>query len=141
MRSVFDSLDFTQDVWASFFTLPADGVTFAGPDALVDFLESVASHKVVEAFRRKMRGVRENLNRVQTLEKVLLPDGRHPTPSQVAVADEGWAVLVAGQPPLVRQVIALLREGYSYEEVGTRTGLHPKAIQRCVKRLTKRLQP
>ena len=53
----------------------------------------------------------------------------------------GWRVLVAGQPPLVRQVIALLREGYSYEEVGTRTGLHPKAIQRCVKRLTKRLQP
>jgi len=141
MRTVFDSADFTQSVWASFFLIPAHGRTFAGPDELIGFLETVASHKVIEEFRRKMRGVRENLNRVKTLEDVSPPCGRDPSPSQQAVADEGWAALVAGQPPLVQQVLVLLREGYTYDEVAARTGLHPKAIQRRVQRLTKRVKP
>ena len=59
--------------------------------------------------------------------------------SQFAMADEQWRRLVAGQSPMMRQVLDLLREGYTYEEVASQTGLHLKAIQRQVKRLTKRL--
>jgi len=140
MRSMFDSIDFTQSVWASFFMIPANGGTFATPDELINFLESVASNKVVEQFRRKMSGVRENLNRVKPLDEVSPPSGRDPTPSQLAVADEGWAALTAGQSPLVQQVLMLLREGYTYYEIAARTGLHPKAIQRRIQRLTKRVK-
>src|SRR5262249_55235746 len=136
MRTAFDSRDFTQAVWASFFTHTSDGATFAGPDQLIGFLERVASNKVVEEFRRKMLGVRENLNRVRPLDDVATPSCQDPTPSQIVVADEDFAALVAGQPPLVREVLTLLREGYTYAEVSARTGLHPKAIQRRVQRLT-----
>jgi|SRR5579859_371949 len=139
MRSVFDSRDFTQDVWGSFFGLPANGYDFAGPDELIDFLSSVATNKVTDEFRRKMQGVDTNLNREQHFAESEDPQGPQPTPSQFAVADEQWNRLVAGQSPMMRQVLDLLREGYTYEEVADRTGLHLKVLQRQVKRLTKRL--
>jgi RNA polymerase sigma factor (sigma-70 family) len=141
MRTVFDSRDFTQDVWASFFALSPSDFAFTGPDHLAEFLQSVAENKVTEVFRQKMLGVRENLNREQNLADIPPPLSDGATPSQHAIADEGWQQLLAGQPPMMRNVLVLLREGYTYEEVGCRTGLHPKAIQRRVQRLTKRIMP
>jgi RNA polymerase sigma factor (sigma-70 family) len=140
MRPQFDSQDFTQDVWASFFHLAPDRFEFAGPDELAGFLEGMAKHKVGMQYRRKMQGVRENLDRDRYLADVGEVGGRDATPSQHAVADEGWDAMLAGQPPLMRHVLALLRLGYTYDEVGARTGLHPKAIQRRVRRLTEKVQ-
>src|SRR5687767_635770 len=68
MRAQYDSLDFAQDVWASFFVLPPERCTFASPNELADFLAAVAQNKVIEEFRRKMLGAKENLNRLKSLE-------------------------------------------------------------------------
>src|SRR5437868_259186 len=122
MRPQFDSQDFTQDVWASFFHLEPERYEFADPDALNEFLAAMAKNKVGMQFRRKMQGVRENLNRERYAAEVVDVGGRDPTPSQRLVADEGWAALVADLPPLMRRVLAMLRLGYTYDEVGTRTG-------------------
>src|SRR5438067_13159333 len=55
LRSVFDSLDFLQDVWASFF---ADEVkhSFRDPTALIKFLVNMARNKVTTEVRKRVQG-------------------------------------------------------------------------------------
>src|SRR5262245_24000760 len=45
IRSKFDSLDFVQDVWASFFIQEAHRCNFDRPEALIQFLENMARNK------------------------------------------------------------------------------------------------
>src|SRR5205823_8032332 len=42
MRSMFDSVDFVQDVWASFFASGFDRETFTHPAQLINFLQEMA---------------------------------------------------------------------------------------------------
>src|ERR1700722_12229829 len=49
VRSKFDSLDFVQYVWASFFAEPAQQRVFESPEHLVRFLTKLARNKVVDA--------------------------------------------------------------------------------------------
>src|SRR6516165_874698 len=53
LRSRFDSLDFLQSVWASFFRrLHAGPERFEDPRFLVGFLTRVARNKVIDQYRR-----------------------------------------------------------------------------------------
>src|SRR3954453_20689831 len=53
LRKEFDSLDFLQDVWKSFFEAPPPGRAFDRPEALIAYLAQMAQHKVVDAHRRR----------------------------------------------------------------------------------------
>lgn len=63
LRARFDSLDFVQDVWASFLTLPPDGQEFASAEGVRTFLARVAHNKVVEVFRRRFGTQKDDLAR------------------------------------------------------------------------------
>src|SRR5438067_8349510 len=52
LRAKFDSLDFMQDVWASFFVRPPPSQIFATEEAFFRFLLAMARNKVHEAVRR-----------------------------------------------------------------------------------------
>src|SRR5207248_8077069 len=112
--------------------------TFDTPEALVRFLSRVAFHKVVDEGRRQLGTDKHNLNRERSLEAVAGPyrrpeevlAGRTPTPSQVAIAEERWQLLLKGQPPEARRVLEVLRQGYSHQEIADELGLYPKLIQR-----------
>jgi RNA polymerase sigma factor (sigma-70 family) len=137
LRSQYDSADFVQSVMASFFAIPADRY-FNNPDELVDFLGALATNKVTEVYRRRLRTLKHDLKREQhhsDLGQDLAATA--PTPSQAAIADEFWERLTSGKPAKLREVLELLRAGLSYEEIADRTGLHVKAIQRRVSRLLK----
>ena len=43
-----------QDVWASFFTDPPQGLRFDSPNALVTYLAKLARNKVIEAYREDL---------------------------------------------------------------------------------------
>src|SRR5947209_4307143 len=60
LRSKFDSLDFVQDVWASFFARRPPENIFASPEALFAFLARVAQHKVIEATRQRLQTQKYN---------------------------------------------------------------------------------
>src|SRR5262249_10142289 len=144
MRARFDSGDFEQDVWASFFAMPPDQVNFRSPDDLAAYLRAVARNKVIETGRAQMMGPVGAMNRECSLDAMsplspALAEPGQATPSQVAIADEQLADLARGQMPAVRKMLALMRDGYSYDEIASRTGLHPKAIQRFVQELKKRM--
>ena len=137
LRSQYDSIDFTQDVWASFFAGPQERRTFDTPESLVAFLSNMVFTKVARAYRRGFQTKKYNLSGKQSLnadgpdgEPAPEPPLRGPTPSQVAIANEQWERMNDGQPDRFRLMLELLREGYNYQEVAERTGLHPKAIQR-----------
>jgi RNA polymerase sigma factor (sigma-70 family) len=144
MRARYDSLDFTQDVWASFFTSPLDKYTFDTPESLIAFLTEVAQSKVAKAFRGDFQTNKRNLHVEQPLESVRPdappcdPPTPGPTPSQVAIANEHWEQMLGGLSKRYRLMMELLRQGHNRKEVAERTGLNPKLIQRLLNKLAQR---
>ncbi len=145
MRAQYDSLDFLQDVWASFFRESPEKYDFDDPKALVQYLANLAFYKVTDEYRRRFRSKKYDLRREQPLETLgakpgepLDPPVRDPTPSQVAMAKERWERLVDGQPNPARTVLEMLRLGHTHAEIAEQTGLHRKVIQRLVRQAAQR---
>jgi RNA polymerase sigma-70 factor (ECF subfamily) len=146
LRRQYDSLDFLQDVWASFFAVPPERFTFASPVELVRFLSRVAYNKVIETFRRR-RTQKWNLERERGVTDFhpslkidqVIADERQPTPSQVAIANENWQRLLRGQPAHCQRILELLRLGHGQTEIARELDLPLKVIQRLLARLTNRL--
>src|SRR5436853_7788988 len=63
LRTRFDSTDFVQDVWASYFTHNAGPRMFERPEDLVAFLGRMARNRVVEEFRMHAQTARRERNR------------------------------------------------------------------------------
>ena len=130
-RNQYDSLDFLQAVWASFFALSPEDYRFEKPDDLKAFLSRLACNKVIDAVRRR-QSRKQGAERERPIiddQSEALPDDR-PTPSQEVIAEERWQELLAGLDGQHRRALEMLRLGHSYGSVSRATGLHPKAIQR-----------
>jgi RNA polymerase sigma factor (sigma-70 family) len=137
LRPKFDSLDFVQDVWASFFR--GSGRDFQGPEHLIAFLTRVAQNKVTDATAGCHATKRDSRR-----EEPLAPEidgqneqklfAREATPSQAAIGQELWAQMLEGQPPAYRQVLVMLRDGQSQTEVAAALNLHRKTVQRILSR-------
>src|SRR5579871_2901574 len=113
LRRQYDSHDFLQAVWASFFTTPADRYAFDRPEDLVNFLARVATNKVVDAFRSRTATQKNDVGREESarpMTDAADPPGREPTPSQLAIAEERWELLLRGQSPEYRRVLELFRQ-------------------------------
>jgi len=147
LRRQYDSMDFAQSVWASFFDTPPGRYTFTSPEALIAFLTRTASNKVIEVARKRLGTAKYDLKREQSLDRNLGDDtpladvvpGPSPTPSQVAIADERWEILLQGQPTHHRRILELLREGHTHDEIAAAVHVHPKTIQRLVQLLRRKL--
>jgi RNA polymerase sigma factor (sigma-70 family) len=136
LRAAYDSDDFLQAVWASFFTMGPQDYTFESPEALVAFLSQVAYNKVVEVFRHRVQTQKRDVAREVPLDDLSREQPvRQPTPSQEAIANEAWQQLLDGLPPQGRRALELLRQGHTHQEVARLVRLHPKMIQRILHRL------
>lgn len=135
IRSQYDSADFLQSVWASFFAIPLE-THFESPGSMLDFLASIASNKVTDAWRSRTSKIRD-VNRNRPLDEAVVATSTEPTPSQKVMADEMMDGLTTN--PKLREVLNLLGEGRSHEEVAAKVGLNPKAIQRYLARLNRRV--
>src|SRR3954451_370912 len=94
LRSRFDSLDFLQSVWRSFFRrMRAGPDEFEDPRHLVAFLARAAQNKVIDEYRRA-----GSLKQDMHMEEPLWPEGSRPrelvadtdSPSEVAEAREAF---------------------------------------------------
>jgi RNA polymerase sigma factor (sigma-70 family) len=142
LRSQFDSLDFTQDVWASFFRIPAEDYAFRTPEELMAFLTRVVQYKMIDAYRKRCRHSKKSGRKFRRSQSnVEEQPARQPTPSQVAIGDEEWHRLLKNHPPKLQRALEMLREGYSRREIAERLDLHPKKIQRLIKSLNDRRSP
>jgi RNA polymerase sigma-70 factor (ECF subfamily) len=142
LRSKFDSLDFLQSVWGSFFHRVRTGPTDIQDEPnLVAFLAWAARNRVFDEYRRAS-SQKHDVRR----EEPLWEGGNHArdlvapleTPSQVAQARETYERLQDLIPDDRRAVLALKVEGYSCREIGERLGLSERTVQRVIETLRDR---
>jgi RNA polymerase sigma-70 factor (ECF subfamily) len=144
LRSKFDSHDFVNDVWASFFSRPPADAAFDNPDAVIAYLERMARNKVSQAMRQRLRSLKYDVNRECPLAEAGpgsaddgLP-GPCPTPSKLAAAREAWVRLLDGRPRHERRMLNLLRRGLTHREIAARLNTNEKTVQRLIRRLDRR---
>jgi RNA polymerase sigma factor (sigma-70 family) len=142
LRSRFDSTDFAQEVWKSFFAIEPGKYAFQQPEELMHFLVNLAYKKVMVEFRRQVVAQKRTMNRVHSFDSATPLAGeelvaRGPTPSQVAVAKEQWQLLVQEKPDYQRRILMLLNQGSTHAEIAQQLGLNEKTVRRLVQRLQK----
>lgn len=137
LRKEYDSLDFVQDVWASFCHIPPGRNQFRSPDELGGFLSRLAKNKVIDVCRRRLGTQGYDVTREQPMVRaadgaeVPLP-GREATPSQWAIAGERWDAIAATLSPPHLLVATRLREGFSQKEVAEMAGVTDRTVRRIV---------
>ena len=143
LRSRFDSLDFLQSVWGSFFykvrTTPTE---FDDGRHLVAFLARAAKNKVIDEYRRA-GSQKGDMRR----EEPLWTDGDRPkdvaahleTASQVAEAREAFGKLSELVPEDRRALLELKAAGLSSREIGEKLGISERTVQRVVEDLRRKV--
>jgi RNA polymerase sigma factor (sigma-70 family) len=144
LRSRFDSLDFLQSVWGSFFrrmrTAPTE---FEDSRHLVAFLARAAKNKVIDEYRRAASR-KQNMHR----EEPLWGDGLRPrdvpdpidSPSEVAQAHEVLGRLRELMPADRRSILEMKAEGLSSKDIGERLGISERTVQRVLEDLRRRME-
>jgi RNA polymerase sigma factor (sigma-70 family) len=149
LRRCYDTADFTQQVWASFFHVTGEPRLFPTPEALVAFLSRMACNKVIETSRERLGTQKHDMSREVSLSEPHTETGKPlgdllaapvATPSQHVMADERWQKLLASMPPGHRRVLELLRAGHSQIEIASIAGIDRRIIHRLVKVLERYFQ-
>jgi RNA polymerase sigma-70 factor (ECF subfamily) len=144
LRSRFDSLDFLQSVWGSFFKRVRGGpAEFEDSRHLVAFLARAAKNKVIDEYRRAA-SLKQDMHR----EEPLYVEGDRPrevtdageTPSQIAEAHETFGRLRDLVPEARRDILDLKAQGLSSREIGDQLGLSERTIQRVLEELRRQVE-
>jgi len=138
LRSRFDSLDFLQSVWGSFFHKIRTGRNDLHEEQnLITFLAWAARNKVIDEYRRAAT-LRQDITREKSLEGTrndafaLAPGD---TPSQLAQAHETYDRLLELLPKDHRVIVEMKAAGYSSREIGDRLGVSERTVQRVLEDL------
>jgi RNA polymerase sigma-70 factor (ECF subfamily) len=139
LRSQFDSLDFVQLVWASFFREPDRILSFETSNELVAYLAIIARNKVIDEGRRRLGTKKYDVTRERPIDDSRLePDAiaaTGPTPSEVAIARETWDRLIAGQSTQHQRVVELRFSGSTFPEIAEEVGIHERTARKVIERL------
>jgi len=140
LRSKFDSIDFVQLVWQSFFRMRDNADRFEKPQHLVKFLAGMACNKVHMEVRRRLSTEKYDVGREVSLGRSPGRDGpelpaRQAGPVDVAIAREQWERLLQDQPAHYRRIIQLKLQGHTSAEIGTILGLDAQTVRRFLKKL------
>jgi RNA polymerase sigma-70 factor (ECF subfamily) len=138
LRSVYDSVDFVQDVWTAFVAAPPDRYSFESPQALLRFLQKLAENKVAEEFRHRFETQKVDITREVPAADAAEghePPSHEPTPSELAIAAERWEQLLGSLAPGHRVILERLREGHTNAEIANLTGVSLSTVNRVVRRL------
>jgi RNA polymerase sigma factor (sigma-70 family) len=144
LRSRFDSLDFLQSVWGSFFRRMRQAPTdFEDSRHLVAFLARAAKNKVIDEYRRSASR-KHDMHR----EEPLWGAGRRArevadsidSPSEIAQAHEVYGRLQELVPEEKRSILQMKAEGLSSKDIGERLGISERTVQRVLEDLRRRVE-
>lgn len=139
MRSQYDSQDFVQQVWASFFDARHHLPDFQTPEELTNYLLAMTRNKVAAAGRRRQAQKRDMDLETRIEEECELvgphPPSRDPTPSAVAVAAEQQERLIDQQPRKVREIAELRIEGLTYDEIAEELEIDESTARKAMRQL------
>jgi RNA polymerase sigma factor (sigma-70 family) len=138
LRAKFDSLDFVQDVWVSFFRSEPDPIQFDTPEKLIAFLTQVARNKVIDATRKRLQGRKFNLKLEHSLEQASsrgdVVAANQPTPSEVVGRKEQWQRLIDQQPLVYQGILVLFRDGKTPDEIATDLKISVRTVKRVLEK-------
>ncbi len=144
LRSRFDSLDFLQSVWGSFFRRMRQAPTdFEDSRHLVAFLARAAKNKVIDEYRRSASR-KHDMHR----EEPLWGDGRRArevadpidSPSEIAQAHEAFGRMRELVPEEKRSILEMKAQGLSSRDIGERLGISERTVQRVLEDLRRRIE-
>jgi RNA polymerase sigma factor (sigma-70 family) len=138
LRSKFDSLDFVQIVWSSFFRVRDRLCRFARPEDLAAYLMQMSRNKVGMELRRRLQTEKYNVDREHSLDESGVASqiaADDPTPLNVAIAREQWNRILDHQPEHYRQIVQLRLRGHTHEEIAAALNLAECTVRRVLKRL------
>jgi RNA polymerase sigma factor (sigma-70 family) len=140
LRPKFDSQDFVQSVWASFFALPLNQYAFEDPEDLTRFLAELAQNKVVDAVRQRLLGLKYNVNREQgslddpdVAEEVAETESSWPTPEEIAIAQEEWQRLMEQAPSHHREILRAAAKAETLQQLAAELGVSERTIRRVLR--------
>ncbi len=135
LRSKFDSHDFVQTVWKSFFRDRDRLLALQTPAQFINYLKAVARNKVVDEGRRRLQTAKYDVRR----EEGLADDGcfvdTGPRPSEIVVARETWDRLVSSQSAEHRRVVEMRFQGYTFDEIAEHLSINERTARRVIARL------
>jgi RNA polymerase sigma factor (sigma-70 family) len=148
LRTQFDSVDFVQAVWQSFFLdLRENPRDFANTEHLRGFLAGVVRNKVREQHRRLTRTEKYDVAREQSLyirrgDREVLREvvSSEPSPSEMVQADERMAQLTAGRSPREVEVVRLRLQGLTFVEIAARTRIEERTVRRIIESVRSRME-
>jgi RNA polymerase sigma factor (sigma-70 family) len=139
LRRKFDSVDFEQKVWKSFFAEARNLPDMKEPTQLIVYLASMAEHKVLDE-NRNHRAQKRDIQREVRFDEGAALQGPHPvrhdpTPSEVAVFREEYGRLVKNQPERVRKILELKVAGLNFVEIAREVGLSDRTVRTVIAKL------
>ena len=152
MRAKVDSQDFAQIVWVSMLMKRSYLARVKSPEQLIAILVSAAQHRVIDAYRRLVKGKTRALAReipFEAARKAQLnvnypqlsggPFDRNLSPSQTAGVREKWCRLCELLSPRDRKVLTMRIRGFSYDEISASAKTSRATIKRIVSRAIEHL--
>jgi RNA polymerase sigma factor (sigma-70 family) len=137
LRSKFDSLDFVQLVWNSFFRVRDKCDRFHRPEELVAYLLTMARNKVGMEIRRRLASEKYNIRHEQSYDHLRDDEmwSHEPAPLDVAVAKERWEKLIKDQPQHYQKIIHLRLQGHTFQDIGKAVHLDERTVRRFLSKL------
>ena len=139
LRSGFDSLDFVQLAWRSFFRARKHAERIETLEDFIRYMGKMACNKV-RAEDRRRRARRHDVRREVPLhtayEEVV---AREPEPVDTVIAQERLEQVLKNQSPRRRKIIQMRVQGNTFAEIGTRLNIDLHTAQRFISRLAKRI--
>ena len=139
LRTQFDSTDFVQSVWQSFFVDSTILAILTMSSICGDFCLGWCGTRCSEQHRRLTKTEKYDLAREERLyvrrgdrevpREVVSPE---PSPSQAVQAADRMAQLTAGRSPLEIEVLTLRRQGLTFVEIADRTGINERTVRRVI---------
>jgi RNA polymerase sigma factor (sigma-70 family) len=131
LRSKFDSQDFVQTVWKSFFRDRDRLIAMESPEQLIGYIRSVARNKVIDETRRR-NTAKFNVAREECFDDAI---SSQPRPSEIAVVRETWDRLMESQSDEHRRVVEMRFQGYTFDEIAAELGINERTARRVINRL------
>jgi RNA polymerase sigma-70 factor (ECF subfamily) len=128
LRSKFDSQDFVQTVWKSFFRDRDRLLAMQSPDQLVRYIQAIARNKVVDETRRR-HTAKFNVGREEEFDDAV---GGGPRPSEIAIVRETWDRLMAGKSDDHRRIVEMRFQGHTFAEIAKELSINERTARRVI---------
>lgn len=141
MRRQFDSLDFAQMIWKSFFNHSSQIVRFDDRQHLIKYLVKMTKYKVIGEYRKQLQTQGRNIMRdhdVDASEVQEIVAGSEATPPEMLAARERWNEIISDESERNQEMIRLRLSGYKYQEIADEMGVSFKTVQRLMDRIFER---